>query len=73
MSRLKGFLFTKFFKGHTMNTQPLTEQEIETRAERAIDRLDARFMRGELTREQYDREIGIIDAWTIQQYKEHTA
>jgi len=56
-----------------MNTQPLTEQEIETRAERAIDRLDARFMRGELTREQYDREIGIIDAWTIQQYKEHTA
>jgi uncharacterized membrane protein len=57
----------------TMNTQPLTEQEIETRAERAIDRLDARFMRGELTREQYDREIGIIDAWTIQQYKEHTA
>jgi len=56
-----------------MNTQPLTEQEIEIRAERAIDRLDARLMRGELTREQYDREIGIIDAWTIQQYKEHTA
>ena len=50
-------------------TAPMTEDEIERAAERAIDRLDRQLMRGELTQEQYDREIGIVDSWTIQQYK----
>jgi uncharacterized membrane protein len=53
-----------------MNTPaPMTENEIERAAERAIDRLDRQLMRGELTQEQYNREIGIVDSWTIQQYK----
>ena len=47
----------------------LTEQQIESRVERAIDKLDQRFMRGEITQAEYDREIFIIDKWSAQQYK----
>jgi uncharacterized membrane protein len=48
---------------------PMTVEEIERTAERAMDRLDRQLMRGELTQEQYHREIGIVDSWTIEQYK----
>ena len=47
----------------------LTEAEIELRVERAIDKLDKKFMQGEITQAEYDREIFIIDKWSEQQYK----
>lgn len=52
-----------------MDYEILTEAEIELRVERAIDKLDRRFMRGELTQSEYDREIFILDKWSAQQYK----
>jgi hypothetical protein len=52
-----------------MTYEILTEDEIEIRVERAIDRLDKMLMRGELTQEEYDREVWIVDSWSIQQYK----
>ena len=49
--------------------EPLTEDQIERRAEAAIDRLDRQLMRHEITQEEYDREVSIVDSWAIQQYK----
>ena len=53
----------------------LTERQIEDRAERHMDKLDRKLMRGEITQSEYEREVFILDKWTAQQYKaqEHTA
>ena len=49
--------------------EPLTEDQIERRVEATIDRLDRQLMRHEITQEEYDREVSIVDSWAIQQYK----
>lgn len=49
--------------------ETLTEDQIERRVSLAIDKLDRRLMRNELTQEQYDHEVGIVDSWANQQYK----
>ena len=48
----------------------MTEDQIERRVERMIDSLDARFMRGTLSREEYDREMDDITAWANLQYSQ---
>lgn len=47
----------------------LTEQQIEDLAERHMDKLDKKLMRGEITQSEYEREVFILDKWTAQQYK----
>ena len=58
-----------------MDYEILTESEIELRVERQMDKLDKKFMRGEITQSEYEREVFILDKWAAQQYKaqEHTA
>lgn len=38
-----------------------TEREAEAWAERAMDKLDKRYMAGQLTQEEYDEEVASID------------
>ncbi len=45
----------------------MTEDQIERKVERAMDRLDARFMSGRLSQAEYDREVVILDKWASQQ------
>jgi hypothetical protein len=45
----------------------MTEDQIERRVERAMDRLDARLMDGRLSQAEYDREVIILDKWASQQ------
>ncbi len=46
----------------------LTEEQIERRAERAMDRLDRGLMAGIMTQAEYDREVSILDKWAQAQY-----
>jgi hypothetical protein len=46
----------------------MTEDQIERQVERAMDRLDARLMRGELSQAEYDREVSTLDKWAQQQH-----
>jgi hypothetical protein len=52
-----------------MNYEILTEDQIETRVERAIDRLDRHLLSNQITPEQYDKDIVSIDTWALQQYE----
>jgi hypothetical protein len=45
----------------------MTEDQIERRVERAMDRLDARLMSDRLSQAEYDREIVALDKWASQQ------
>jgi hypothetical protein len=45
----------------------MTESQIETQVEKAIDRLDRQLMRNEITQTDYDREVSIVDKWATQQ------
>lgn len=45
------------------------EYRIECKVERMIDKLDARYMNGELSDSQYHEEIRGIDEWAEEQYK----
>ena len=55
-------------KGMEMNGLSDHEYQVECKVERMTDRLDARYMRGELTEEEYRAEIKAIDAWANAQY-----
>lgn len=46
----------------------LTEDQIEARAERAMDRLDRRLLAGELSQADYDREVRSLDKATQAAY-----
>ncbi len=46
----------------------LTTEQIERRAERAMDRLDRGLMTGIMTQAEYDREVSILDKWAQAQY-----
>lgn len=41
----------------------MTEQEIEIRAERLMDRLDHRFQTSDMSQELYDDLVADIEAW----------
>ena len=46
----------------------MTEDQIEFQVERATDRLDKRFMAGEITEAQYREECYAISDWADKQY-----
>ena len=46
----------------------MSEHEIECRVERMVDRLDARFMRGELSETEYRAEMKRITKWAETEY-----
>lgn len=52
-----------------MNTQVLTEAEIEYIVEKHIDDLDHRLMYNDLTQKEYDQAVIIIERWASQQLK----
>lgn len=41
----------------------MTEDQIEREAERRMDRLDARYLRGEISSEAYDKGVRELDEW----------
>lgn len=47
----------------------MTEEEIERKVEKTIDKLDKRYLSGEITREQYESEMVLISRWAEEQYK----
>jgi hypothetical protein len=49
--------------------QPLTEDQIESLVEKAINRLDHQLLTGKITPIEYENEVSIVDKWSIQQYK----
>jgi hypothetical protein len=44
-----------------------TEDQIENRVEKAIDRLDRQLLTGNITQQEYDQEVMIVDKWAYQQ------
>jgi hypothetical protein len=50
----------------------MTEDQIERRVERAMDRLDAKLMSGRLSQAEYDHEVVILDKWALQQHSVYT-
>lgn len=46
----------------------MSEHEIECRVERMVDRLDARYMRGELSDAEYRAEMERINQWAKMEY-----
>lgn len=47
---------------------PLTEEQIERRAEIRMDRLDALLMNETMTQDDYDEATELLDQWCEQQY-----
>jgi hypothetical protein len=47
---------------------PMTEAQIERKAESYMDRLDRQLMGNEITQTVYDREVKALDKWTKEQY-----
>jgi hypothetical protein len=47
----------------------MTTEQIERRVEKSTDRIDSRFMSGELSQEQYDAEMKALSAWADEQYE----
>jgi uncharacterized membrane protein len=48
----------------------VTEEQIERRAERAMDRLDRLFMSGQISQSEYDREVSSLNRWTENAHRE---
>ena len=53
-----------------INHVAMDEAAIERAAERAMDRLDRRLRMGTLTQREYDIEVGTLDKWAQQRYRE---
>ena len=47
----------------------MDEYQIEVRVEKATDRIDARYMRGEMNEQEYREEIRALDNLANEQYK----
>lgn len=47
---------------------PMTEAQIERKAESYMDRLDRQLMRNEITQTVYDREVKALNKWAKDQY-----
>lgn len=48
----------------------MTEQQIEARAERAMDILDIRYMRGAISQDAYNDAVRDLDRWTQQKLQQ---
>lgn len=50
----------------------MTEDQIERRVEKMVDRLDAQFMadNSPMTQAEYEAEMGRINAWAKAKYEE---
>jgi uncharacterized membrane protein len=46
----------------------MNEEQIEARVEKMTDRLDRRFMSGEIDQPEYDRSTREISKWADDQY-----
>jgi uncharacterized membrane protein len=46
-----------------------SDEMIERRAERLMDALDRRLMKGDLSQTEYDREVRALDAWANEEYR----
>jgi hypothetical protein len=51
-----------------MTPRQVEENRIECQVERKVDRLDYRYMNGEMSDSQYHEEMRTIDAWAEAQY-----
>jgi hypothetical protein len=47
----------------------MTENEIEIKAERMMDRLDKSFMAGKISEEEYKKSVKDIDKWVRSQLR----
>jgi uncharacterized membrane protein len=47
----------------------MTEDQIERAVERATDRLDERFLSGEISRARYADEMDRLSAWADREYR----
>lgn len=47
----------------------MTEEQIERRAEREMDRLDKQLLSGALTQAEYDEEVRELDRWAREEYR----
>jgi hypothetical protein len=47
----------------------MTEDQIERRVEREMDKLDGRLMNGLLSQDDYNRNAANLNRWAEQQYK----
>lgn len=47
----------------------MTEDQIERKVEREMDKLDRKLMDGLITQEQYDLEVDALERWSDQQYR----
>ncbi len=45
----------------------MTEDQIERKVERVMNNLDAQLMSYNITQEQYDREVMLLDKWAQMQ------
>jgi hypothetical protein len=50
----------------------MNEELIERRVEKLVDHLDARYMSGEVTTEEYREQMDAINAWADSKYAEVT-
>jgi hypothetical protein len=48
--------------------QYLTEEQIERRVERDMDRIDNALIRGDISRVEYELKVDRIDEWAKEQY-----
>jgi uncharacterized membrane protein len=46
----------------------LTEEQIESRVERMTDNIDRRFMSGQLTQDNYNKEMAELQRWADRQF-----
>jgi hypothetical protein len=48
----------------------MNENTIEAIAESTMDKLDAEYMAGDLTKEEYDSEVRFLRQWTEKKYRQ---
>ncbi len=51
------------------DTTILTEDEIERIVEKHIEALDRRLMNNDMTQQEYEEAVVIVDKWASQQYR----
>ena len=47
----------------------MTEDQIEIATEKLYDKLDKEYMRGQITREEYEKECKYVERWAEEKYK----
>ena len=47
----------------------LSEREVEVRVEKMLNKLELKFIGGNLSKKEYDDELALITKWADEQYK----